>query len=178
MCKLFKSSAECEVQIAYIYTYIYIFIYRTSCVKSKIISSNTKFSITNNPEKEFSLENLHVFAQSSQTWLLCPAERYVQKMQYQQYKMKLKNCALPLNYIRLLHRQQNTATYLCAMTITCVIPVVMIVICVAGCSAWNVAKQLKQCTVCKAISGELRGGVILLLVLNYVKTSLTHQSLN
>lgn len=92
--------------------------------------------------------------------------------------MKPKNCALPLNYIRRLHRQWNTATYLCAIAITCVIPVVMIVICVAACSAGNVAKQLKQSTVCKAISGELRGGVILLLALNYVKTSLTHQSLS
>lgn len=46
---------------------------------------------------------------------------------------------------------------------------------VEGCSAWNAVKQLKQCPVCKALRGEPRHGVILLLVLNYAKTRLTHQ---
>lgn len=42
--------------------------------------------------------------------------------------------------------------------------------------ACNAVKQLKQCSVCKTLRGDLRCGVMLLLVLNYAKTMLTHQS--
>lgn len=56
-----------------------------SCPENKIIGNDTRFSITENPEKQFSLKKPYVFVQSSQPCLLCPAERYVQKMQYTQY---------------------------------------------------------------------------------------------
>lgn len=42
-------------------------------------------------------------------------------------------------------------------------------------SACNTVKQHKQCPICKALRVELGCGVMLLLLLNYAKTMLTHQ---